>query len=73
MHAFFPELIKHIGRNKIVIFDADGIYYLAQYPETFKHLKNCKTIITPNNKEMSFLKPYLNFDYEDGLEYESDK
>lgn len=32
MHEFFPLLIKHIGRNKVVIFDADGIYYLGQHP-----------------------------------------
>lgn len=59
MHVFFKEAIKHIGKGKVVIFDADGIYYLAQFPEVMEHLHNCKTIITPNHREMSFLRPYL--------------
>jgi NAD(P)H-hydrate repair Nnr-like enzyme with NAD(P)H-hydrate dehydratase domain len=32
MHEFFPLLIKNIAKDKIIIFDADGIYYLAQHP-----------------------------------------
>lgn len=32
MHEFFPLLINNIAKDKIIIFDADGIYYLAQHP-----------------------------------------
>lgn len=62
MYEFFPHLVKSIGRDKVVIFDADGIYYLSQYPELAEHLKNCKTIITPNSREINYIKPYLNVD-----------
>lgn len=50
MHKFFPLLVKNIGKEKVVVFDADGIFYLTQYPELFEYLKDCKTIITPNKK-----------------------
>lgn len=65
--------MKHIGKNKVVVFDADGIYYLTNYPEVFPYLKECKTIITPNLKELNFLKPYLSFDYDTELQFDKNK
>lgn len=33
MNAFFPTLIKSLPDNSLVVFDADGIYFLSQHPE----------------------------------------
>lgn len=62
MQQFFPLLVKNIGLNKPVIFDADGLYYLSMQPELFEFLKEHKTILTPNFKELGLIKPYLNID-----------
>jgi ATP-dependent NAD(P)H-hydrate dehydratase len=35
MNNFFPIMVKAIPDNCVVIFDADGIYYLCQYPFLF--------------------------------------
>ena len=73
MQEFFPHLVRSIGKHKVVIFDADGIYYLSQHPELFKHLKDCKTIITPNHRELGFLKRHLNPEIEKVLSMKPSK
>ena len=36
MHKFFPTLIKDLPNGVLVVFDADGIYYLCQNPHLFQ-------------------------------------
>ena len=50
MQEFFPLLVKSIAKNKVVVFDADGIYYLSQHPELFASIKDYKAILTPNRR-----------------------
>ena len=63
MQEFFPHLVRSIAKHKIVIFDADGIYYLSQCPELFDSIKDYRAILTPNKKELGYIKPYLNIDF----------
>ena len=35
MQKFFPQLVKGLPDGCLVVFDADGIYYLCQHPELF--------------------------------------
>ena len=71
MNEFFPLFIKSIAKNKIVVFDADGIYHLSQYPELFETIKDLRTIITPNKREMLLLQPYLNHSITEAIHYDS--
>ncbi|XP_031472743.1 uncharacterized protein LOC116245224 [Nymphaea colorata] len=48
MQEFLPLLIKNLPDNAVVIFDADGIYYLCHYPHLFDELARFRTILTPN-------------------------
>ena len=64
MQEFFPLFVRSIGKEKKVIFDADGIYYLSQTPELFDAIKGHRAILTPNHRELGFIKPYLNIDLE---------
>ncbi len=64
MLDFFPTLVRNIREGSIVVFDADGIYYLCQHPELFPELKKFKTILTPNFRECGFLQKHLNFNIE---------
>ncbi|MCB0369548.1 MAG: hypothetical protein KDD45_08895 [Bdellovibrionales bacterium] len=36
MQHFFPRMVKGLPNDCIAVFDADGIYYLCQYPELFR-------------------------------------
>ena len=35
MHKFFPTLVRGLPDGCLVIFDADGIYYLDQHPHLY--------------------------------------
>ena len=56
MHTFFPTLVKKLPENSLVIFDADAIYYLSQYPELYNTLRKHEAILTPNWKELKLIR-----------------
>lgn len=67
MQEFLPLLIKNLPNDSIVIFDADGIYYLCHYPHLFDELSRFKTILTPNYRELAILQRLYKIDIEEIL------
>ena len=49
-------MVKKLPENSLVIFDADGIYYLSQYPELYHVLRKHRAILTPNWKELQLIR-----------------
>jgi NAD(P)H-hydrate repair Nnr-like enzyme with NAD(P)H-hydrate dehydratase domain len=64
MNEFFPKLVKKLPSHSVVVFDADGIYYLCQHPELFEELSRLKAIITPNKKELQMIEKALKIEIE---------
>lgn len=50
MHKFFPKLIEAFPESTTIVFDADALYFLCQYPQLFKKLSSLKAILTPNHR-----------------------
>lgn len=51
MDTFFPKLVRNFNHDSLIVFDADGIYYLCQNPDLFEDLgRHYKVILTPNRK-----------------------
>lgn len=69
MDTFFPKLVRNFHKDSLIVFDADGIFYLCQYPHLFEELgKNHRVILTPNHKELGYLKKHLKFELNDTTE-----
>lgn len=62
MQEFLPLLIKNLPNDSVVIFDADGIYYLCHYPYLFDELARFRTILTPNYRELAILQKVYRID-----------
>lgn len=67
MQEFLPLLIKNIPNDAVVIFDADGIYYLCHYPHLFNELSRFKAILTPNYRELAILQKVYKIDIDEIL------
>jgi ATP-dependent NAD(P)H-hydrate dehydratase len=59
MKEFFPILIKNLPEGSLVVLDADAIYFLSKHPELLPELKRLRTILTPNAREMTFLRTIM--------------
>lgn len=68
MSEFFPILIRNLPEGALTILDADGIYFLSKHPQLMEDLKRLRPILTPNAREMTFLKDILKIQVEGMLE-----
>jgi NAD(P)H-hydrate repair Nnr-like enzyme with NAD(P)H-hydrate dehydratase domain len=51
MKSFFPKLVRNFKKDALIVFDADGIFLLSQYPDLLNELtKHHRVILTPNHK-----------------------
>ena len=58
----------------MVVFDADGIYFLCKHPDLFPTLRRYKTFITPNHNELARMKSVIELDIDHLLEkYKSEE
>ena len=64
IRAFFPRLVKSLPDDALVVFDTDAIYFLCDHPELFGEMRRFRTILTPNQKEMSSLRKFIKVDYQ---------
>ncbi len=71
MREFFPILIRNLPEGALVVLDADGIFFLSKHPGLMGDLKRFRTILTPNAREMTFIKDILPFSVEGILEKNS--
>mgnify|MGYP000941435652 FL=1 len=62
MNIFFPLLVKNLPSDVLIVFDADGIFFLSEHPELLPELKRFRTILTPNARELTFLKKIIELD-----------
>jgi ATP-dependent NAD(P)H-hydrate dehydratase len=67
MQEFLPLLIKNLPDNSLVVFDADGIYYLCHKPYLFDELARFRTILTPNYRELAILQKVYKIDVDEIL------
>lgn len=60
MESFFPKLIRTINQEKkLLVLDADAIYYMCQFPELFGEIERGRVILTPNLRELGYLRKHL--------------
>lgn len=68
MKEFFPILIRNLPEGSLTILDADAIYFLSHHPELLPELKRLRTVLTPNAREMTFLKSIMEVETESLLQ-----
>lgn len=57
-----------------MVLDADAIYYLSQNPRLFKELEEKgRVVLTPNHKELGYLKKHLHIELEPEREKKEEK
>ena len=54
----------------MVVFDADGIYFLCKHPDLFPSLRRYKTFITANHNELARMKSVIELNIDHLLEFE---
>lgn len=62
MQEFLPLFIKNLPDDSLIVFDADGIYYLCHNPHLFDELARFRTLLTPNYRELAILQKVYKID-----------
>ncbi len=50
LNLFFTKFIKALPEKTPLTIDADGLYFLCQYPELMDKLKKLNCVLTPNKR-----------------------